>query len=589
MRLILRNLFLLILACFPAGIAHSAAASGAQRTVAITHATVIPMDSERLLSDHTVLVRDGVIVALAPSSDIDIPDSVRTIDAGGKFVMPGLADMHVHYGYGRAPGSLRPLAALYISNGVTTTLEMSGEPGLLHFRDWIDQGEVLGPKIYTASPSVTSQELDFAAARALGMEYRAQGYDFIKLHHPAVPLEAARGLASIENGLPLIGHVLREVAFEDVLANIAMIAHAEEIVYSSEIGFLMSNQKTAAEALRPELIPAVLAKMRATGTWLTTTLSAFSTIIEQTDNIEKVLARPSVKYFPDEAFSAWNWGAESNSYVRRATPERLERLKQSFAFQKILVRDLNAGGVPMLAGADGTFLPGAVPGFSLHDDIAALHQAGLTRYEALEAATANPGRFIQEYVPDSDPFGTIAIGSRGDLIILNENPLEDLEAIRRPEFVIVRGQVQDRNRLDDMLEALAYRLPVSFEEQMRAVLDAGGDEAALVAAVERYTSNNDPRAMYLNQTEGSINALASSLLREDRREDSLAMFKLNTIVNPEFMYGYKRLGDAYETFGYRKEAIAALRKAISLDENGYMTRTLEEQIKRLQDESPPDS
>ena len=424
----------------------SAATEG---VVAFENVTVVPMDAERVLPGHTVVVRGDRIAAVGPS--VDVPPGATRIDGRGRWLVPGLADMHVHL----IEESVLPL---FLAAGVTTVRNLAGDEHHLDLRARLQSGEALGPTLYTAgpmldgdppavSPGPTPFEIvrTAAEARQAVEAQHAAGYDFVKPYSALSP-EAYAAIVETAGrlGMPYAGHIPRAVGLDAVLAgDPSSIEHAEEFIYTA-FGFKLDEAQ----------IDSVARAVAAADVWVTPTLSTYANFLPQIGKpagLAVLLARPEVGYVAEGYVSFWR---DQNRFVTRSDSVNQ---RNRYAFQLTLVRALHDAGVPMLTGTD-TPTPVMVPGFSLWDDLDRLVEAGLSRYEALEAATAEPGRFVAATMErPGDPFGTITEGARADLVLLDGNPLDGFGALRDPVGVMVRGRWLPRADLDARLGAIRDR------------------------------------------------------------------------------------------------------------------------------------
>jgi len=183
------------------------------------------------------------------------------------------------------------------------------------------------------------------------------------------------------------------------------------------------------------------------------TLAHFESVAEQWGSpadVEFALTDDAAAYLPSWLRAEW---LESNPFLGMDAADR-DRLRRMAGFQRVLVREMHAAGVPLLAGTD-TPIPALVPGFSLYGEIEALRDAGMSGYEALATATSNPGRFVREQVAAGVQFGTLERGSRADMLLLDADPRESIETLRHPQGVMVRGVWYERADLDRMLQQVA--------------------------------------------------------------------------------------------------------------------------------------
>lgn len=418
------------------------AAQGPSRSgaVAFVNVNVIPMDAERILTGHTVVVRGGRIVAVGPVDAVDVPeDALRLAYDGTPYLMPGMADMHVHLDH-----AVEDWLPLFIAAGVTTVLNLRGGPEHLVLRRRVHEENLLGPTIYTSGPFTNQPGIQTPAdAERAVRDQEAAGYDLVKVHGNLTRAAFERLVeAAHEAGIAVAGHAPRNLPFDAVLeVGLPAIVHAEELLYT--------YFGTGPEADTMRIAP--LARRAAVaGLWLTPTLSTFGAITRQWGKpavVEAALRDTLSRYLHPALADRWT---NRNPYLER-TGNWVER---AYTFQFPLVRQFHEAGVRLLTGTD-TPLPLLTPGFSLYDEIAVLAETGLPPYHALRAATANPGAYIEEQIDPEADFGTIAVGQRADLVLLSANPLDALNTLRRPAGVMVRGRWLDRAELDRLLGDMA--------------------------------------------------------------------------------------------------------------------------------------
>lgn len=419
--------------------AHAQAAS-----TAFVNVTVLPMDGDRVLSGQTVLVQGDLISAVGPSSRVPIPDHATRIDARGKFLMPGLVDLHVHQLW---PREIQlALLKMYVVNGVTTILNLRGMPEHLVYRREIADRRVLGPTLYTAGPYVN--EPFVVTADSVEREVVAQkraGYDFIKLHGD-LSRDAYARLNSVarREGIRVIGHAPRNLGIDALFDERQYaLAHAEEFLYDT-----LNRSRDVDLPLFEPRIPELTRRMADAGIWLMPTLTAYKNIGLMAANLDRVLARPEMRYLPQVARTGW--GPATNPYTRRFGPEKASGIFKRLALQQKLIRSFDSAGVRLLLGTDG-FNTGTVPGWSAHDELGELVAAGLSPYHALRAATANASAFLGA----TPCIGLVRTGCVADLLLLEANPLQDVRNARRATGVMLRGRWLAREALDGILVSLA--------------------------------------------------------------------------------------------------------------------------------------
>lgn len=426
------------------GLTLAAGTAPAQTTpVAIVNVTVLPMDRERVLRGQTVMIEGGVITRVIPG---EVPAGATRIDGAGKYLIPGLLDLHVHLASNPADEQ-RHLLRLFLANGVTTVLNMRGTPEILALRAAVAEGRAPGPAIYTVGPYINEPFVTTPAEveRAVAEQKRA-GYDFVKLHGNLSRDAYARlNAVARREGIRVIGHAPRNLGVEAMFAERQYaVAHAEEFLYDT------TNSSRDFVQLGPR-IPALAREMVRTGTWLMPNLTAYKIIGDQVNDLEAMLARPEMRYLPQS--NQVGWGPATNPYTARFRKDQVPGFRARFAMLQRLTKRFQEDGVGLLIGTDAMNV-GVVPGFSTHDEMAELVAAGLTPFQALQAATINAGAFL-----GGERRGQVAAGHRADLVLLEANPFEDIAHTRRIAGVMVRGRWLARGDLDRILEDLRSPKP----------------------------------------------------------------------------------------------------------------------------------
>jgi hypothetical protein len=410
--------------------------------IAFVNVNVVPMSVQRVLPAQTVIIENGVITRVGTARSVRIPAGTQTIDATGQYLMPGLADLHVHLA-SNPEDEQRRLLKLFVINGVTTVLNLRGIPQILELRANVAAGRVLGPTIYTSGPFVnepfvtTPEEVERAV-----VEQKRAGYDFIKLHGSLSRGAYARLMAvSRREGIRVVGHAPRNLGLEPMFEERQYaVAHAEEFIYDRQ-----SSSREPADIERQ--IPQYARAMAKAGIWLMPNLTAFKTIAWQVRDLDAVLARPEMQLLPRS--NRDGWGPATNPYTRRISSDRYPSIMALYHVLEKLVRAFQLAGVRMLIGTDA-MNTGVVPGFSTHDELAELVTAGLTPYQALRAATANAGEFLGK----EKRVGTVAVGQIADLILLDGNPIENVGNTRRIAGVLLRGQWISRAQIEAIVAEL---------------------------------------------------------------------------------------------------------------------------------------
>ncbi len=433
-------------------------------TLALRGVTVIPMQGERILPDQVVLISGGRIQAVGARGAIPIPRQARVVDAQGLYLLPGLTDMHVHLWH--SPDDL----LLYLANGVTAIRNMGSnespwwKPHLgvrshLALRESIRSGAVLAPRLFTTSPLLEDPRSPFfphfsdnwrgvetpSQARRAVADFQARGYDAVKIY---VSLNEATYLAVVaaarQAGLPVVGHVPDSRPLNLILQNSEMhtIEHLSGYVSPYAGSRLPPGQREAYARLTAQ-----------SGVWNTPMLVVWHTMLPP--ELRPLLdARPEMRYVHRHVHADWEYDEEALDAQVGADPRfhYPDEAVQPFYDMVLALQQADAG---LLAGTDSGS-EGVIPGFSLHEELEYLVEAGLTPWQALRAATVNAALALGR--ADS---GIIAPGMRADLLLLEANPLEDIANTRRIAAVVLDGVYLARADLDALLEqaAAAYGNP----------------------------------------------------------------------------------------------------------------------------------
>ncbi len=428
----------------------SAEAELGKQLVAFVDVHVVPMDSERILQHQTVIVSDDRIVRVGPVSTVEVPIEALKIAGHGGYLMPGLADMHVH----AWKENLLP----YVANGVTTLRFMDGHPSILAWRDQIAQGQLLAPTIYTAGPTVDGPPEKGAnvvetvdEAVHLVAEQSAAGYDFVKVYN-SVPRLAYEGLvtAAKKHGLPVVGHVPFEVGLKGAFAaGQKSIEHLRGYIFELvtadapvQPGAAMRSRALAWNYADRSKFSLLARMTRDAGVWNCPTLADMQHWTLPSEEYEKLFLRPNVRFLSNRSRQR----DRSQGWLGAFSEADFKSARKALEIKKEFVGALHDAGAGILLGTDDW-----MSGFSVHDELKNLVDAGLTPFEAISAGT----RDAAEFLGASGEFGTVTPGKRADLILLKANPLEGVENVARRRGVMVRGRWIPEVKLQQMLEALA--------------------------------------------------------------------------------------------------------------------------------------
>jgi imidazolonepropionase-like amidohydrolase len=437
--------------------------------VVITNATVIDVVSGKTTPRQAIAMHGDTIVSIGDARRASSLRAARTVDAGGRFVMPALWDMHVHFGGGPALiAENRALLPLYTAHGIVAVRDAAGDlsESVLAWRDSIARGRLDGPRIFTSGPKIEGInsiwpgdiEIDTRAGVDSALDrLQAMHVDFVKLTDNTLKPELFRyALGEIrQRGLRSSAHIPAAVPVrEAVLLGLGSIEH---LGYAVRAGAEREGQPTPGD---------VIAAFDSATAMVTYRLMAtHGTAITPTLNISRTLAWLDSDTHATDAYLRYIGPGLQATYQGRVTraaqadSAAIARRHRTYEFTSARLPMLQAAGVTILAGTDAGFLNSFdYPGIGLHDELQLMVQAGLTPLQALRGATINGATFLGK----AARHGTIATGKSADLLILDRNPLTDITATRAIHGLVQRGRYLDRAALDALLTetaALVARMP----------------------------------------------------------------------------------------------------------------------------------
>lgn len=438
------------------------------RETAIVGATVITMRGAPI-ANATILMRDSLIVAVG--RDVRVPAGAQRIDAAGKFVIPGLIDMHAHlFADEWVPDSVAPHElGLYLAHGVTTARLMIGTPLHHTLRRRERAGELVGPRLWIASPEFSGKPQAHGTLVRTPDEARAgvqsavdSGYDFIKITTDITPtVYDAIIAAAAGRGIRVVGHVDPRVGAPRAIAAGQQIEHLDAFMEAvladsapsrnsvSDVGAYRAAAWASLDHVDDRKVEALAGSVARRGVPVTPTLAFFRSWFGERPTEDEVRARPDYAFIPAPMRDPW---MRSLAVLRRDDPGILRR-ERFIRVRNRMVRAIVDSGGRVMAGSDG---PGGMMsyGWMLHRELVALVDAGLTPQQALEAATTVPATWLG----GSQGTGRIETGQRADLVILDANPLADIHNTQRIRAVVSNGALFDRARLDQFTEAARKRL-----------------------------------------------------------------------------------------------------------------------------------
>lgn len=416
---------------------------GGASDIVFENVNVIPMTSDTVLEKQSVYVSKGEIMAVDSVEALSFPEDATVVDGSGKYLIPGLSDMHIHFSYPFCDEQLK----LFLANGVTTVRNMWGWPELLSARDGIEAGDVLGPRMYTTGPLIDGPNIRWEGSFVLDAvdeveaaitDMKALGYDYIKVYDD-LSIDVYDEIIRVAQGLdiPVVGHVPLKVGVEHVIESgqfsiehLTMYAMQDDSDLDEQIALTVTS-----------------------GIWNCPTLI----VLKSYDDLDaaKSSVASQLKYVAPDERSSW---ASSGS------------LPMSFSDRTALVGDLHREGANIVSGTD-VGNPYVIAGFSLHTELALLQASGLTPYETLRTTTVNAA----EMLGVGSRRGTVEPGKDADLVLLEDNPLEDIDATRSIAGVMIMGEWLPRERIQSMLDDVedSFGGDEGTAERMNPTIDYG--------------------------------------------------------------------------------------------------------------------
>ncbi|SHG22626.1 amidohydrolase family protein [Flagellimonas flava] len=429
----------------------------ARHELLISNANIIDVRTGTIVKEQNIVIDSGsitqVIAEPQPPENFD-----KHIDASGKYIIPGLAEMHAHIPPTKpSQERLEEILFLYLSNGITTIRGMLGAPYHLDLRTAVANGTVLGPRIFTSSPSlngnsVTSKEEAVVKVTA----YQKEGYDFLKIH-PGIKRDVFDTLVQTANhvGIRFAGHVPVDVGIQHALeSNYASIDHIDgfleglvpksEQISPEENGFFGFNFTALADTTK---IESLVKLSKEHEVWIVPTQSLFERWFSPTP-VDSLMQQVEMQYMP--ATTLTNWRNQKIAFTDPNAGFDADQWNHFISIRKKLLKALQDDGHGILLGSDAPQVLN-VPGFSIHHEIAAMERAGLTPLEIIQSGTLNPAKFFGM----ENIFGEIKEGLAADLIILDDNPLNKLSALQQITGVLVQGKWLSKEMIDQKLSTIA--------------------------------------------------------------------------------------------------------------------------------------
>jgi len=450
----------------------SASVAVAQKTCcAIRNINVIPMTSETILQDQTIIIEDGIITRTGPSGSTNIPENKIVIEGKNRYTIPGLFDMHAHFfeEQGNHKDTKEEELKVMLANGLTTVRIMAGHPNYLAAKENVSSKKWIGPEMFVVSPQFVGKWPWSPAfknyevvnsvdkARQAVARFKREGYDEIKLTFMIVrEVYDAVIAAAKEHNIKVTGHVGPQVKLDAALAAGQQIEHMDEFIdlllpdtsYNhgqsvSDMNIWKENAWKTVPYLDETKIDMLVEKVKQANISVTPTNYFFFSSFGIGMSDEEYKSKPDYRFIPED-LKKERWLIKEH-YQKLNIPQ--ESRERYVALRQKITRSLWEAGVPLMAGSDSPewFL---VQGFAIHDELKTFTDAGLTPYAALQTATVNTAR----YLDIDDKKGTIEPGKEADILILDKNPLENISNTRTINGIINNGVYYDTSSIDKMLK-----------------------------------------------------------------------------------------------------------------------------------------
>jgi len=425
------------------------------KEIVFKNVSIIPLEKNEVLANRDVVVKNGIITAIGESSKVKFTSDALVIDGKGKFLLPGLAEMHAHVPPVDDLEPMKDVLMLFALNGVTTIRGMLGHPRHIELRSKIQNGEITGPRFITSGPSFNGNSVKTTrAAVAMVTDQKKAGYDFLKLH-PGLTKENFAAVAATADAvsIPFAGHVSFDVGvWRAINAGYATIDHLDGFVESLVPGIEhMKEQETGlfglfiADKADESGIQKLMDSLRIHHIWVVPTQALAERWFHPERDADALGNEPEMKYMDANTVKGWVTAKKdlmSNPNYKASTVMRLIDLR------KKLIYECNRNGVGLLLGSDAPQVFD-VPGFSVHHELRYLVDAGLSPYDALKTGTVNVGKFLKR-----EDIGVIKVGAVSDLLLLNGNPLSDINQSKNIEGVMMGNLWMGRGYLNKELKKL---------------------------------------------------------------------------------------------------------------------------------------
>ncbi|NOX50659.1 MAG: amidohydrolase family protein [Gammaproteobacteria bacterium] len=437
---------------------HSDSNDGVHDVTVIIGANVVSMTEDRVLKNRTVLIQSGRIVSVMPAAAAHIPSNAKEIYAEGKFLIPGLMDMHIHLGFPDGYAEIPPKLSekithdelfLYLASGVTTVRNMRGDAYHLRLRDKLASGEILGPRFHTAGPMVDGDPPVWPAGyeilvagldvKRFVSDYKDKGYDFLKTYSNLAPDVYKELLDEAQSaGIRAVGHVGTQAdigsAIEHNKSSIEHLTGYDRVMQPEGAGPLPAGPYSGWPSIDQDLMPLWAQKTASANVAVCPTLVTLKHLGSEFGDgaeLSQVLSRPGMEFISPLRKQFWL----HSPFFSESWSETREMLRAGQANRERMVKELFQAGAPVLAGTDAS--SGFVmPGFDLATELEQFVLAGLSPFAALAAATVVPAHYLRQ----ESELGVIRSGAYADMVLLKDDPTKDISAVRGVVGVMSKGR-----------------------------------------------------------------------------------------------------------------------------------------------------
>jgi tetratricopeptide (TPR) repeat protein len=563
-------------------------ACSAQQITAIKNVNVIPMTSDKLIKQQTVLIKGNKIIQIGSVNDVSIPKDAIIIVGTDKYLMPGLADMHVHL---TETFYSVPMLNLFLANGVTTVRDENGSAGdyLIKWKRDVESGKRPGPAIIAGSPILHSITSD---PEKEIQEYMDYGFDFLKIYSdmPRKQFELVMKTANKLN-IYTIGHLPYSVKLNDAIdQGYDEIVHMNNLIQetldynlnrNSELNkfqteeewsqyiFINLFMKFKKDYSRKMMVDDYQAKVKKVIAGLIKRKIPISTTLNS-----DLLTSKRIRYknfILDKNVKYLNKSSLNN--MKRLSDRLSEKMKKNYelgglfysVLDSLFVNELKNKGIPIVLGSDVFAGSGSVPGFSIYEELDILVGYGFSPYEAIKTGTVN-ANMVAKKMGFKMEFGTIEIGKKADLILLKSNPLNEIGNLKDRVGVMAAGVWYSSKNLNDMIRIKKKYIPKPGMDVLFKIFKRKGFES-MITEYKKSKNAINIKDRRININENQLNGLGYKFLRENLITEALKVFELNVKTHPFSANCYDSWAEAYLKSGNKAKAIEYYKKALQIYPN----------------------